>query len=302
MKDTDWIDRGEYPFEPHYFETQAGRMHYVDEGAGEPVLLVHGTPTWSFLYRRLIKDLSRERRVVAVDNLGFGLSDKPEGWSYLPEEHAKNLASLITALGLKDLVLVVHDFGGPIGLSYALECPENVRGLVLFNTWMWSLEDDPAAVKASKLLGGPLGKFLYTRFNFSPRVLLKAAAGDRSKITKEIHRHYLAPFRDGRERLAPWVFARELVASGGWYDKLWASRHRIKDKPALLLWGMKDRAFKEGDLRRWQSLFTNSRVVEFPEAGHFVPEEEGEKVAAAVRHFLPELEQSRTSGDTDVAA
>jgi pimeloyl-ACP methyl ester carboxylesterase len=161
---------------------------------------------------------------------------------------------------------------------------------VLCNTWMWSLDGDPAAVRASKLPGGPLGKFLYTRLNFSPRVLLKAAAGDKSKITGEVRRHYLAPFRDRRERLAPWVFARELVASGGWYEKLWAGRHRIKDEPTLILWGMKDRAFKEGDLRRWQSLFTNSRVVEFPEAGHFVQEEEGEKIVAVVRDFLSELE------------
>jgi haloalkane dehalogenase len=295
MRNTDWIDRGEYPFEPHYFETPAGRIHYVDEGEGAPVVMVHGTPTWSFLYRRLIKDLSRDHRVIAVDNLGFGLSDKPEGWSYLPEEHANNLAALIGALSLKDLVLVVHDFGGPVGLSYALDRPANVKGLVLFNTWMWSLKDDPAAARASKLLGGPFGKFLYTRLNFSPRVLLKAAAGDRSKITKEVHRHYLAPFRNRRERVAPWVFARELMASGDWYERLWARRHRIKEKPTLILWGMKDRAFKEGDLGRWKSLFSNSRVVEFPEAGHFVQEEEGDESVAAVRHFLSELEQSKTS-------
>lgn len=295
MRYVGWIDRGEYPFRPHYFETPAGRIHYVDEGEGDPILLVHGTPTWSFLYRRLIKDLSRDHRVIAADNLGFGLSDKPVGCSYLPEDQAKSLAALIAALGLKDLVLVVHDFGGPIGLSYALDHPANVKGLVLFNTWMWSLEGEPTAVRASKLLGGPLGKFLYTWLNFSPRVLLKAAAGDKSKITREVHWHYLAPFRERRERLAPWVFARELVASGGWYEKLWARRHRIKETPTLILWGMKDRAFKEGDLERWKSLFSNSRVVEFPEAGHFVQEEEGEKVVAAVRHFLSEPEQSKSA-------
>lgn len=233
--DTSWINREEYPFESHYFETAAGRLHYVDEGEGAAVVMVHGTPTWSFLYRNFIRELSRERRVIAVDNLGFGLSDKPAWWSSLPQNHAQNLHSLIEALELKDVVLVVHDFGGPIGLSYAVDW-ENVRGLVLFNTWMWSLADDPAAVRASRILGGPVGKFLYTRLNFSPRVLLKAAFGDKSKLTKQTHAHYLGPFRDRRDRSAPWIFARELVASASWYEKLWSRREALKDKPALLLW------------------------------------------------------------------
>ncbi len=100
--------------------------------------MVHGTPTWSFMYRHLIRDLSPRYRCIAPDHLGFGLSDRPAGWSYRPEDQARNLARLIETLGLKDLTLVVHDFGGPIGLAYALDHPENVRRLVLFNTWMWS--------------------------------------------------------------------------------------------------------------------------------------------------------------------
>lgn len=130
----DWVDRAEYPFEPEAIILGPGTMRYLDEGDGESVVMVHGTPTWSFLYRHLVKGLRDRYRCVVPDHLGFGLSDKPARWSYAPADQARNLTTLIETLGLKDITLVVHDFGGPIGLSYALEHPENVRRLVLFNT------------------------------------------------------------------------------------------------------------------------------------------------------------------------
>src|SRR6185437_9468981 len=139
MRNDAWVDRRSYPIQSRSLEVDGGRMHFVDEGEGRPLVLVHGTPTWSFLFRHLIADLSRDHRVIALDHIGFGLSEKPERWGYRPADHAKNLAMLIDRLGLKDITLVVHDFGGPIGLSYAVEHPENVSALVLFNTWMWSL-------------------------------------------------------------------------------------------------------------------------------------------------------------------
>src|SRR5512146_856837 len=110
---TSWINQNEYPFQSHFLDLAPGRMHYVDEGQGETILMVHGTPTWSFLYRRLIKELSPDYRVVAPDHLVFGLSDKPESFSYLPRDHAGNLTCLIESLNLKGITLVVHDFGGP---------------------------------------------------------------------------------------------------------------------------------------------------------------------------------------------
>ena len=130
-------------------------MHYVDVGAGPVILMVHGTPTWSFLYRRLITALSNDYRVVAPDHLGFGLSDKPTEAPYTPADHARRLAALISELGLSDLTLMVHDFGGPIGLAHALEQPDNVARLVLFNTWLWSVQKNKTAQQASRLFGSP---------------------------------------------------------------------------------------------------------------------------------------------------
>lgn len=272
MSRGDWVDRSAYPFRSSYLDLGAGRLHYVDEGSGPALLFVHGTPTWSFLYRHLLRELSRDHRVVAVDHLGFGLSDKPAGWGYRPADHARNLALLVEHLGLDDFTLVVHDFGGPIGLSYALEHPERVRSLVLFNTWLWSLRGTPAE-RASRAMSGPLGRFLYRRLNFSPRVLLKAVYGDKGKLTPSIHRQYIAPFPTAASREAPWVLARELIGSSDWYEGLWGRLDRIADKPALLLWGMKDPTFGAAALERWRGALRNSRVVEFPEAGHFVQEE-----------------------------
>lgn len=288
MPHLEWLDRREYPFASRYLQVPGGRMHYVDEGIGDPLLMVHGTPTWSFVYRHLIRDLSLDYRVVAVDHLGFGLSDKPEDGLYRPQELATNLRLVIDRLQLRRFTLVVHDFGGPIGLSYAIEEPANVRALVLFNTWMWSLRKTSSG-RISKLLSGHLGRWLYTRANFSPKVLLRAAYGDKRKLTPDVHRHYIKPFATPGERMAPWVFARELIGSSDWYEYLWNQRERIAGMPALLLWGMKDPAFTPAALERWRLAFRNPRVVQFPAAGHFVQEEAGDEAASAIRGFLQTL-------------
>jgi haloalkane dehalogenase len=183
-----WVDRTLYPYTPRAFATPEGTMRYVDVGCGPAVVLVHGTPTWSFLYRALIARLARSHRVVAVDHLGFGLSDKPADAGYRPEDHARRLAAVIGSLELSDVALVVHDFGGPIGLAYALQHPERVRQLVIFNSWLWSLEDDRRVVQGARLSAGPLGRFLYRRLNCSPRwlvpLLMAAASGSHGPRTR----------------------------------------------------------------------------------------------------------------------
>jgi haloalkane dehalogenase len=284
----DWINASEYPFQPHYLELEAGRMHYVDEGQGDPVLMVHGTPTWSFLYRHLIKGLSSHYRVIAPDNLGFGLSDKPSGWSYRPQDHARNLTCLIEKLDLKGINLVVHDFGGPIGLSCAIEHPENVRRIVIFNTFLWSLRGDPAFERPSRMFNNAFGRFVYEQLNFSPEIMVRTAWGDKKKLTREIHRHYTRALPTSADRQGTWVFVQELLGSSDWYESLWDRRENIRAKPALILWGMKDIAFKEKELARMESLFTDVRTVRFPAAGHFLQDEEGPRIVPLVLDFLNE--------------
>lgn len=295
-----WVDESEYPFASHFFETGDGRMHYVDEGHGPPVVLIHGTPTWSFLYRHLIAGLSPAHRVIAPDHLGFGLSDKPADAPYRPADHARRLAGLLDHLALGVSALVVHDFGGPIGLSYVVEHPERVSALVLFNTWMWSLATDRRVQRASRIAAGPLGRFLYRRLNFSPRMLIPMVMGDRRKLTRRAHEHYTRAFPSSAERVAPWVLARELAGSADWYDSLWRRRAALADKPALLLWGMRDPTFGEEVLARWQEALPLAKLESFADAGHFVQEEVGASLVGRVASFLARTRTSPVPADARV--
>ena len=287
-----WVDRTLYPYTPHAFVTPEGTMRYVDVGSGPAVVLVHGTPTWSFLYRTLIARLARTHRVIAVDHLGFGLSDKPADAAYRPEDHARRLEALLDSLALPTVALVVHDFGGPIGLAYALRHPERVRQVVVFNSWLWSLADDPRVVRAARLASGPVGRFLYRRLNFSPRWLIPLVMGDRRRLDPAAHAHYVRPFPTAATREAPLALARALAGSSPWYDGLWSGRERLRGLPMLLLWGMRDPTFGPAALARWQEAFPNARTVEFPDSGHFVLEERSADAVEQVAGFFEQADRT----------
>lgn len=291
MSNIAWLNREAYPFESHYLDLEMGRLHYVDEGEGEPIVMVHGNPTWSYLYRNLIKKFSGEYRCVAMDHIGFGLSDKPtEGedtpWSYLPVEQGRNLASLMEALDLTDITLVVQDWGGPIGLSYAIAHPERVKRLIIMNTWMWPVDDDWYYVFFSRFTGGAIGRFLIRRYNFFARVIMPLSYGDRKKLTKEVHRHYLKPLEKPEERKGCWVLPAEIVGSTPWLDELWSQRGRLADKPKLIVWGMKDIAFREKELNTWVEAFPDAEVVRLENVGHYIQDEGSEALGQAVARFL----------------
>jgi haloalkane dehalogenase len=286
MSDIEWINREEYPFKSKFLKLDMGKLHYIDEGSGDPIVMVHGNPVWSFLYRHLIKGLSKKYRCIAPDHIGFGLSDKPEVWSYLPEEHAKNLNILIERLDLKDITLIVQDWGGPIGLSYAIGRPENVKRIIIMNTWMWSVKGDPYYERFSNFMGGAVGRFLIKRFNFFVRVIMKKAMGDKSKLPRSIHQQYLKPLGIPVERKGCWVFPKQIIASSSWLSNLWLQKGKIKDKKALILWGMKDIAFREQELNKWADLFSDSKIIRFDNVGHFVQEEKGSELCPIIENFL----------------
>jgi haloalkane dehalogenase len=261
-------------------------MHYVDEGAGEPIVFVHGTPTWSFLYRHVIRALTPTYRCIAADQIGFGLSDKPADWSYSFAAHTQNLTALLDRLGVGRCTLVVHDLGGPIGLGFALAHPERVSRLVLSNTTLWPMEGEFAPPAAAKLFATALGRFLYLQMNISPRVLLPMIYADRSKLTPAIHQHYLVPFPSAADRHGMYAYAKQVATGLPAMRDLWAQRERIAQIPALLIWGMRDLAFGPAYLAHWRAFFPQATVHEFADIGHFVQEEAPEAYVGALRPFI----------------
>lgn len=276
-----------YPFKSNYLETSAGHLHYLDEGEGPVLLMVHGTPAWSFSYRHLIRELSQDYRCIAVDHLGFGLSNKPHKADYSPQAHAERLEQLIMHLQLKNIALLVHDFGGPIGLNYAVKQPANVSKVVIFNTWMWSLNDYPEIVKGAKIAGSWLGRLLYKYFNFSPKMLVKQAFHNKSKLTKEVHRHYTDVFPDANSRSGPFAFAQHLLKSSEWYDQLWKQQEVLQQQEVMILWGKNDPLLPYALLQRWKKILPDAEIHEM-EAGHFVQEEKPEEAIRLIRQFLSE--------------
>ena len=282
----DWLDRTAYPFAQHAFAVPAGSLNFVDEGIGSPVVLVHGNPSWSWQFRGVIARLAPAHRCIAPDHLGFGLSDKPADFSYLPEDHARNLELLLEHLDLRDITLVVNDWGGPIGLSYALNHPDRVARLVITNTWMWPVNDDWYYSGFSGFMGGPIGRQLIRRRNFFADTVVKMAFGTKSRLTPAIHRHYLAPLGTQADRRGSWVFPRQIIAATPWLRSLWERREAIADKPALLAWGMKDIAFREKELRGWEGLLRRSRTVRYADTGHFVSEEVPDALATEIERLI----------------
>ena len=282
-----WLDRAAYPFTNRWLEIAPGqRMHYIDEGSGEALLFVHGTPTWSFEWRHLIRALSPHYRCIAPDLVGMGLSDRPRDFAYTPEAHAQALARFVDALKLDHFTLIVHDYGGPIALPLALDRPGRVRRVVLINTWAWSFEDDPEMVRRARIAGGSFGRFLYRWLNASLRLLTPSAYSDRSKLTPEIHRQYLAVFpdRDSRGRVL-FAFARAILGSSSFYESLRQRLGVLRDIPVLIVWGMKDTAFRPAQLERWRKALPHAAVVELP-VGHWPHEETPDDVIHAVAVFL----------------
>ena len=282
-----WLDQREYPFTSRWMALPSGdRIHYVDQGTGPAVLFVHGTPTWSFEWRHLIRALAPSHRCIALDHLGFGLSDRPAGARYAPEAHAERLRRFVDQLGLTEFTLVVHDFGGVIGLPLAVEDPARVRRLVVINSWMWHLGDDPAVRRIGRLFGGALGRFLYERLNFSLRVIMHGAYADRSRLPAHVHAQYLAPFPAARDRgTVLWPLARSLGRPSPHAERLWERRGNLAGMPALIVWGMKDPAVKPNQLERWRAALPYAEVVEV-DAGHWPHEETPEAVGASLTAFL----------------
>jgi pimeloyl-ACP methyl ester carboxylesterase len=281
----DWLDKHEYPFPSNFFHVNGVHQHYIDVGSGETILFVHGTPSWSFDFRKVIKALSGTCRCVAVDHIGFGLSDKPKDYDYSTRQHAQTLKKFIEHKQLKDITLVLHDFGGPIGLEYALDHSENIKRLVIINSWIGSSANDPEFIKFSTILRNPVLPFLYLYLNFSPRFLLPASFG-KKKLPGRLRGQFTRPFRTRNERYGALAFTRSLLQDQAWFEEQWKRREPLTSKPMLLIWGMRDSTVTPRYLDKFKSGFPHASELQLETCGHFPQEEEPEQVGAAMAGFL----------------
>jgi haloalkane dehalogenase len=275
-----WVPDEHYPFADRYADVAGCVVHYVDEGAGPPMLLLHGNPTWSFLYRKIITGLRDRYRCIAVDYPGFGLSTARHGYGFTPAEHADVVAELVRRLDLRGVTMMVQDWGGPIGFAVAVRDPERFAGFVIGNTWAWPKADLPTQL-FSRFLGGPVGRRLILNRNLFVEGAL--GRGVRPPLPDAVMAAYRGPFPTPGSRWPTAVFPREIIASRPFLAEVERGLPALSDRRALLVWPTRDIAFREPELRRWRQLFPDHRTVMLERAGHYIQEEKPDEIVAAIR-------------------
>ncbi len=278
-----WVDDELFPFESRFLDIEGHRVHYVDEGSGPTLLFLHGNPTWSFDYSTVIAPLRADFRCVAVDYPGFGLSTAALGYRYLPTEHAKIIGRFVDSLGLSNVTLVGHDWGGPIGLAVVQHRPETFDRLVVTNTWAWPVTD-PLIQVMSHVMGSPIGRLLIRQLNLFVNVMIPIGHRLTTPTSAQMD-HYRKALDSPARREGSAVFPREITSSREFLADIEAGLEGIAALPTLIIWGDGDFAFGDKELRRWQQTFTDHETVIVSGAGHFVPSDAPEQFAAAIRRW-----------------
>src|SRR6266496_4903469 len=283
---------GTFPFAPRYFDRNGFQMHYVDEGSGEPVVLVHGDPTWGYLYRNFIHALARHHRCIVPDHMGMGKSGVPqEPYPYRLQHHIANFENLLLYLDLRDITLVLHDWGGPVGLGFATRHPERVKRLVLMNTWAFAPWPGGAFPHLLEIIRSERGEAFVLRKNGYLEPALIGTTYHSEKLTNAVLEAYRAPFPTPESRLAMLCWSRDIPMQET--DTSYADMRRIEDglpqfntKPVLLVWGMQDPVIPPSILHRWQQLYPHATTHEIEDASHFLQEDAPERIIPWIETFL----------------
>lgn len=270
-----------YPFTSRWFDSSQGRVHYIDEGSGPPILFCHGNPTWSFLYRNVIAGLRDRFRCIAPDYLGFGLSDRPTGYGYTVEQHAAVVGELVDFLELDEYLSMGQDWGGPVSMAVDTARSDRVRGVVLGNTWFWPADDLRMKV-FSKVMGSGLMQRAVLNRNFFVERLIPMATTRRLTPLEMTHYRAVQPSPEARRGVAE--LPKQILAARPLLERLAGDvPATLGAKPALFVWGMKDFAFSPArTLPRMRATFPDHVLVELPEANHFMQEDAPDQIAAAI--------------------
>ncbi|MEU8411899.1 alpha/beta fold hydrolase [Amycolatopsis japonica] len=279
-----WVDDNLFPFESRFVDIDGNTVHYVDEGSGPTLLFLHGNPTWSFLWRDVIRALREDFRCVALDYPGFGLSTPKPGYRYWPEEHADVVTAFVDALGLEDVTLVGQDWGGLIGLATVQRRTGVFTRLVLANTWAWPVNGVFHFEYFSRIFGGPPGRFLARRLNFVVNMFVPLGHRRRKPTALEMA-HYRRPMDIPERRRASAMFPHRVLASRAFFAEIEAGLPGIAHFPTLIVWGDKDIAFRPQERERLEATFTDHTTVIVEGAGTYVESDAPEEFVGAFRDW-----------------
>jgi pimeloyl-ACP methyl ester carboxylesterase len=283
-----------YPFDAHFLDLNGLKYHYVDEGRGDPIVMVHGNPTWSFYFRELIKALSSHCRTIVPDHIGCGLSAKPDANSYGfgLKNRVDDLDHLLDQLDIrKDITLILHDWGGMIGMAYAVRHPERVRRLVIMNTYAFLPPVDYRIPWAAYFIrhAGPLASLAVLGLNLFTVAALHL--NSRQGLARDVKNGLIAPYNCWNHRIAVLRFVQDIPLSRK--DPSYQLAQSVDDNlrlfsdtPILVCWGEHDFVFNHQFLKKWQNRFPNAQIYRFSDAGHYVLEDVPEKIVPLVRDFL----------------
>ncbi len=281
---------GTWPYQPRFFEHDGVRLHYVDEGQGEPIVLLHGNPTWGYLYRKFIPPLSQGSRCVVPDYMGFGKSDKPLDKPYTLAHHIESFTALALHLDLRDITLVMQDWGGPIGLGFGVEHPERVKRLIILNTWAFRIPEGTPLAPLLDLFRQPhVGEAMVQGLNLFVEGFLPAGIYHKERLS-EIMPAYRAPFPDWNSRIGTLAFPRDIPVGDGHPST--PTMGRIQDNlgklnvPTTIIWGMQDPAIPPPLIDAWKSVYPHAEVHRIDTASHFLQEDEPEQIVSLILDFL----------------
>ena len=280
-----WLKK-EYPFDSHFFDSGKNHIHYLDEGKGHPIILVHGNPSWSFFYRHLVVLLRKNFRVIVPDHMGAGLSERPSPYPYTLSSHIKNLNDLINSLDIKEFSLVVHDWGGPIGFGVATHNIPKLKSLVILNTAAFFDDNLPKRIKICRF------PFLGEWFMRSPVgfAYLASKMAVRKTLPLSIRKGYLFPYNNYRNRIGNARFVQDIPLNNE--NKSFPVLQKIQDKlslitcPKLIVWGGSDFCFHEHFYKRFLAIYPQAEHKYFPNAGHYLLEDEREEIMPLIDEFL----------------
>ncbi len=284
-----------YPFKSNYTEIRGIKYHYIDEGSGNPVLMIHGNPTWSFCFRSLIKYLSPEFRAIAPDHIGCGLSGKPDSsdYDYRLKSRVEDIDLFLSRLKLTGRIsLILHDWGGMIGMAYAVKNPEKISSVVVMNSAAFFPPDRNMKIPLRLRIirdTGPFSKIAVLGFNLFAKGALYMASY--KGLSKDVKKGLIAPYNSWKNRIAVLKFVLDIplcekdpsyVIVKDVEDNI----HRLSEIPMLICWGKQDFVFTENYLAEWQKRFPNAETHLFENAGHYVLEDEPEKISFIIKDFL----------------